>query len=363
MHGLHVGAVCLAEGRAPVALRHEVEVARARRGHDGLDRFRAGVRDGAGRQPLVLVGVVGIRGVRDHVVRDLAGVARAGGRLLRGDEAAVARRRIALQDLGRERGIAQPVEKDARDDGPILVHACLLLDHRRQRDDLSRAPAERAREIEQAGLVSVLERRVPPVELGLQPAHDVRGIAIHRELVGRREEEALGAGSFHVEVREQGGVGRPVEEGAQRADVQGLEAARDVEARPALGDRDLRATRGGAPLEKVHELLRREIVGDEVRAPDDARRPARRPQIEREEARAVRETGGLEARREGLRGLVPRYDQLDVAPRSRAPRAREVDEEDGAAEDDEERHDPQRDLGEPCALARRRLPRLRTDGR
>src|SRR5579859_238752 len=105
----------------PVALGDEVEVARARGRHGSLERLRAGVRDGAGRKPLVRVRRVRVvRIVLDRGGR-LAREAGARGGLLGGDEAPVARRGVALEAPGVEGGIAQAVEEDARDEGALLV--------------------------------------------------------------------------------------------------------------------------------------------------------------------------------------------------------------------------------------------------
>ena len=114
--------------------------------------------------------------------------------------------------------------------------------------------AERARQVEQgARLVLRLEEGVAPVELRLQPAHDVAPGAVQGELVRRGKEEALGAGTVDMQLLQERFIGRRVEPGAEWADVERLETFGDVEAGEPLGDRDADVPPAGRALEAREE--------------------------------------------------------------------------------------------------------------
>ena len=163
--------------------------------------------------------------------------------LLRGDEAAVAGRGVALEALRVERRIAQPVEEDARDDGALVVDGGLLLDHRRQRHHVAHAE-RRPRSSRRSGSTErACERDVPAaVELALHAPHDVARVAVEgadRRWPGRGSPRrcrptarARGAGAASVVASRNSRSGH---------DVLVLEPARHVEARPAFGERHAHA--------------------------------------------------------------------------------------------------------------------------
>ena len=208
-----------------------------------------------------------------------------------------------------ERGIAQAVEEDARDEGPLVVDRGLLLDDRRPGVTMSRT-------LKPVEVMTSLSAAECPRESRSQRRSNSRfmrrttscGVAVEGQIVGRREEEALGAVAVDAQLLQERGVGRRVEEVAQRADLPVLQALGHVEARPALGERDADAAPPGAALEPRDELPRGRVVGEQVLAGDDGPRAPGDAQPEREQARAAR------------RALPPPATRPARRPRSSAPR-------------------------------------------
>ena len=104
--------------------------------HHRLQRRAPRVGDRPRRQPLVRVRVVGVVAIVEVDAADAAVPLLAGGRARRRHRAAVDDGRVGLQQLGLERRHAQAVDEHLRDARPLLGAAGLLLDDRRQHDDL-----------------------------------------------------------------------------------------------------------------------------------------------------------------------------------------------------------------------------------
>src|SRR5574338_756287 len=148
------------------ALRDEVEVVVAVGRDDRLDRRAAGIADRSRRQALVAIRVVRIvlvvelRAMQAVTTRRLALlrarlVPRDAGRgLLLGDETAVADRRIGLEALGIEVGLAEPVDEHARDLRALALRDGFLLDDRGHRQDLAITPPHLVLEL--GGVLRVL---------------------------------------------------------------------------------------------------------------------------------------------------------------------------------------------------------------
>ena len=344
---------------ASLALGDEIEVSRVRGGHHRRDRLGARVRDGARRQPLVLVGAVAVVGIVVDGRRDFSGVPRARRELGR-DEAPVASGGIALQEARVKLRIAQAVQEDAGDERPLVVDRRFFFDHRRQRHDLARPELERRhREIEEPRRVALLERDPALVELRLHAAHDIGGIAVGREIVGRRKEKALGAVAIDEELLQERGAGRRVEERAQRADLFFLEALGHVEARPPFREGDLHAPGARPSLEPRHDFARRRVVAQEVHAVDERARAPRERHIDREEAGARDDARRAELVRERRRRLVLVDRDLDRVPVAGSV-ARRIDEEPQRTRDEEPREaerDPAPEMTPTSARHARRRTR------
>ena len=214
-------------------------------------------------------------------------------------------------------------------------------------------------EVEHPRLVARLERRVALVELRLHAPHDVGGVAVGGQIVGGREEEPLGALPGQVQLVEERGAACGVEPAAHRADVHRLEPPRDVEDGPALGDGDPDVAGGRGALEPRHDLLRRQVVGEQVDAGHDASCPARPPQVQAEEAGRVGEPRRREPRHEHVGRLPSRHVELHVAPGSGAVRGRERQQDEPRRHERGEHQDRQRPFSHPPGRrshgARRRL--------
>ena len=131
------------------------------------------------------------------------------------DDAPVGRGRVALEVLRPEGRIAQPVEKDARDDGTLVVGDGFFLDHRRERHDVADAEPRGGHDVVQARPARPREDVPAAVELALHAPHDVARVAVEGQIVGGRKEEALGA--VAVDARGRAGARRPWSRRGNRA--------------------------------------------------------------------------------------------------------------------------------------------------
>ena len=290
------------------------------------------------------VGAVNVGRILVDLGGHLAGKARARRHGLARHQAAVGRGRVGLQPrgAGEKAGVAQAVEKGARDQRAFLVDGGLLLDHRRERHDLvpveAELPGRRPGRVGRRGL----QLREPPIKLGLELADHLAGVAVERQPVGRRKEVALRGLGRDAELLHQRPVSARRQEHPRRRHVQLLEPPRDVEAVEALGQGDLVLLAGRGAGQQRHELAGREVVGQEVGAGDEQRRVRKRARVHREARGAPHDAAAREQLR-GRRRVEPRPElDLDDLPAPFAPRSQDG-EQPAAGEERRERQRRQRD--------------------
>ena len=236
-----------------VVLGDEVEERRVVGRQHRLQRRASRVRDRPGRQPFVRVRVVRVVAIVELDAVDAAVPLLAGGGPLNRDRAAIDDGRVGLQQLGHERRHVQAVDEHLRDARALLGAARLLLDDRREHDDVVVLEPQRLLQLQRR--LGVGGAQLAP-HLAV-PAHQrdqrARRRAARAQAVRVREQIALQRVARQPQLRGERGVARLGGQLVLAGDAGGREDLGDLEQVLARGHTTVTSS-SAAPFTSVSRI-------------------------------------------------------------------------------------------------------------